>query len=283
MAPLRLNKIQPILALFAFLILWWMLPNSIKYFLKNSFEEFQAPLWIATDKLENFSKELFLNNLSKKQLIENIIQLKRKNAYYNQLVESHSIQKEEITRLENIFNLKTNDSFHYEIARVIKRDIGSWWQKILINKGTINGLKPGDAVIFKDGVVGRILETNYYTSLVDLISSQTFRVSASFKGDNRPLVYQGFGVNYLGQPHGSIMNAPQDIVTSTHAPLTLITTGLGGTFPAGIKLGYVPWLEPDNTGLFQAGEVQLEKSLLSIKEVVVLIPYNRLEEFQDDI
>ena len=118
---------------------------------------------------------------------------------------------------------------------------------------------------------------------MDLISSQTFRVSASFKGDNRPLVYQGFGVNYLGQPRGSIMNAPQDIVTSTHAPLTLITTGLGGTFPAGIKLGYVPWLEPDNTGLFQAGEVQLEKSLLSIKEVVVLIPYNRLEEFQDDI
>ncbi len=283
MAPLRLNKIKPILALFAFLILWWILPNSIKYFLKNSFEEFQAPLWIATDKLENFSKELFLNNLSKKQLIENVIQLKRQNAYYNQLVESHSIQKEEITRLENIFNLKTNHSFHYEIARVIKRDIGSWWQKILINKGTINGLKDGDAVIFKDGVVGRILETNYYTSLVDLISSQTFRVSASFKGDNRPLVYQGFGVNYLGQPHGSIMNAPQDIITSTQAPLTLITTGLGGTFPAGIKLGYVPWLEPDNTGLFQAGEVQLEKSLLSIKEVVVLVPYNRLEEFQNDI
>jgi cell shape-determining protein MreC len=71
-------------------------------------------------------------------------------------------------------------------------------------------------------------------------------------------------------------------MTDSAKPLQLVTTGLGGTFPEGIAIGLVPWLEPDNTGMFQAGEVQLDKRLLGIKEVAVLIPFNRIETIDYD-
>ena len=77
--------------------------------------------------------------------------------------------------------------------------MGSWWQTIRINKGS-NSIQKGDAVIFIGGVVGRVAKTNYYTSQVDLLSNHSFRISASFINDNRPLFYQGKGTDLWGQP-----------------------------------------------------------------------------------
>ena len=85
----------------------------------------------------------------------------------------------------------------------------------------------------------------------------------------------------MGTNSGTIKNAPQDLMTNSIEPIHLVTTGLRGKFPAGIKIGEVPWLEPDNTGLFQAGKVTIDQRLLGIKEVVILIPYNRIEELND--
>ena len=55
-------------------------------------------------------------------------------------------------------------------------------------------------------------------------------------------------------------------------PLKLVSTRLGGTFPPGLMIGRVNWLEPGSTGIFQAGTVALDPSLLSLREVAVLIP-----------
>ena len=213
---------------------------------------------------------------------DTISELKRQNAYYKQIKNINENYKAEINRLESILNLPSRDHFRYELAHVIQRNMGSWWQTIRINKGSKHGIQKGDAVIFIGGVVGRVAKTNYYTSQVDLLSNHSFRISASFINDNRPLFYQGKGTDLWGQPKGRIKNAPQDLTTDSARPLQLVTTGLGGTFPEGITIGRVPWLEPDNTGMFQAGEVQLDKRLLGIKEVAVLIPFNRIESIDHD-
>ncbi len=284
MARIRLERLTPIITLIAFLIIWWITPSFLKVFTKTTFEEFQAPIWIATRSIENLASATSAKTKSKKELINEIKELKRNNAYFKQIRSLNKTHQAEIIRLEGILNLPSRDSFRYELAHVIQRDIGSWWQNIRINKGSKHGLMEGDAVTFIGGVVGRVAKTNYYTSLVNLLSNQNFRISACFAQDERPLFYQGKGTNLWGQAQGYIKNAPQDLSTDSIKPLQLVTTGLGGTFPEGIKIGFVPWLEPDNTGMFQAGKVVLDKRLLGIKEVAVLIPYNRLkiEEYSDD-
>lgn len=282
MARIRLDRLTPIVTLFAFLIIWWLTPSFLKLFTQASFEEIQAPIWLATDRLEAIANNTVNKTKSKQELIDTISELKRQNAYYKQIKNINENYKAEINRLESILNLPSRDRFRYELAHVIQRNMGSWWQTIRINKGSKHGIQKGDAVIFIGGVVGRVAKTNYYTSQVDLLSNHSFRISASFINDNRPLFYQGKGTDLWGQPKGRIKNAPQDLTTDSARPLQLVTTGLGGTFPEGITIGRVPWLEPDNTGMFQAGEVQLDKRLLGIKEVAVLIPFNRIESIDND-
>lgn len=282
MGPFRLDRLTPVITLLVFLFLWLLTPNFLKLFVQTSFQEFQAPVWVISDTLDSMASDVLSKRHSKKELINVIAETKRQNAYYRQIKELNETYKDEIQRLESILGLPSRDLFRYEIAQVIQRDLGSWWQTIRINKGRKHGLGIGDAVIFVGGVVGRVSKTNYYTSEVDLLSSNNFRISAAFFGDRRPLVYQGAGTNFQAKPIGTIKNAPQDLRTDSTEPLKLLTTGLGGAFPPGIKVGFVPWLEADNTGLFQAGQVSLDKRLLGIKEVAVLVPYNRTKELQDD-
>ena len=282
MARIRLDRLTPIVTLFVFLIIWWLTPSFLKLFTQASFEEIQAPIWLATDRLEMIANNAVNKTKSKQEFIDTISELKRQNAYYKQIKNINENYKAEINRLESILNLPSRDHFRYELAHVIQRNMGSWWQTIRINKGSKHGIQKGDAVIFIGGVVGRVAKTNYYTSQVDLLSNHSFRISASFINDNRPLFYQGKGTDLWGQPKGRIKNAPQDLTTNSTRPLQLVTTGLGGTFPEGITIGRVPWLEPDNTGMFQAGEVQLDKRLLGIKEVAVLIPFNRIKSIDHD-
>ena len=125
------------------------------------------------------------------------------------------------------------------------------------------------------------VEVNAFTSRVELISSPNFRMAASFEGDIRPVVYQGVPQSGFGSPTGEVRDAPQDLVANTQNPLRLVSTRLGGTFPPGLMIGSVSWLEPGSTGIFQAGTVQLDKRLLGLQEVSVLIPLNPLNYDRD--
>jgi rod shape-determining protein MreC len=65
---------------------------------------------------------------------------------------------------------------------------------------------------------------------------------------------------------------PPDLVTYSSAPRRLVTSGLGGVFPAGLTIGYVSRLEASTDGLFQSGEVSLDPRLSELTEVTVLVP-----------
>ena len=101
------------------------------------------------------------------------------------------------------------------------------------------------------------------------------------RGDGRPVVYQGVRTEWLRQPTGEVRDAPQDLIANTQQPLRLVSTRLGGTFPPGLMIGSVSWLDPGSTGIFQAGTVQLDERLLSLNEVSVLIPLNPLNYDRD--
>jgi len=276
-AQLRLDKYKPLVALCVFLLGWWVVPTSIKSLLKVSFTEFQAPAWIATSYLDDLEGFWARRSHSKLELIEAGRELAREKAYYQHYGQRNETLENEVQRLEAILNLPSRRDFRYEVARVIRRDIGAWWQQIIIRKGKDFNIPTGAAVIFAGGVVGRVIEVNAFTSKVELVTSPNFRMAASFNSDDRPVVYQGVIQTGFGTPKGSVRDAPQDLIASSQAPLELVSTRLGGTFPPGLLIGRVTWLEPGTSGIFQAGEVILDERLLSLQEVAVLIPLNPLD------
>jgi len=278
-AKFRLDKFKSLVALGLFLVAWWMVPTLSKSFLpflRVSFTEFQAPAWIVTSYLDDLEEFWARRSHSKIELIEAGQTLARQKAFYQLLDQRNNTLETEVMRLETILNMPSRREFRYEVARVIRRDLSAWWQQIVIRKGDDYGITEGAAVIFAGGVVGRVIEVNAFTSRVELITSPNFRMAASFEGDDRPVVFQGVPQSGFGAPTGEVRDAPQDLVANTHEPLQLISTRLGGTFPPGLIIGKVGWLEPGSSGIFQAGDVQLDERLLSLHEVSVLIPLTPL-------
>ena len=281
MAKLRLDKYKPIVALGLFLVVWWMLPAVTKSFVRASFTEFQAPAWIASSYLDDLEGFWARRSHSKIELIQAGQQLARQKAFYQVLDQRNQALESEVTRLESILTLPSRREFRYEVARVIRRDLSAWWQQIMIRKGQDYGITVGAAVIFSGGVVGRVVEVNAFTSRIELVTSPMFRMAASFENDGRPVVYQGVAQSGFGSPTGEVSDAPQDLTANTQQPLRLVSTRLGGTFPPGLTIGHVSWLDPGSSGIFQAGTVQLDERLLSLNEVSVLIPLNPLNSDRD--
>ncbi|HBR92895.1 MAG TPA: rod shape-determining protein MreC [Opitutae bacterium] len=272
MANHRLDKIKPLVALGVFLVAWWVIPTAFKSFLRVSFSEFQAPAWVATSYLDDLEGFWARRSHSKVELIEAGREVARAKSLYQFNAQRNETLENEIQRLEAILKLPSRREFRYEVARVIRRDLNAWWQQIIIRKGQDYQIPVGAAVVFYGGVVGRVVEVNAFTSRVELISSPNFRMAANFEGDERPVVYQGVAQSGFGSPTGVVRDAPQDMVASTQMPLKLVSTRLGGTFPPGLLIGRVNWLQPGSTGIFQTGTVELHSSLLSLHEVAVLIP-----------
>jgi len=276
-AKLRLDKYKPVVALGVFLVAWWLVPIGVKAFLKASFSEFQAPAWVASSYLDDLEGFWARRMHSKRELELAGQEIARAKSYYQFNAQRAETLQAEIRRLEAILDLPSRREYRYEVARVIRRDLSAWWQYLVLRKGRDYDIPEGAAVVFSGGVVGRVVEVNAFTSRVELITSPDFRMAAQFEGDPRPVVYQGVPQSGFGDPVGRVSDAPQDLVANSNNPLKLVSTHLGGTFPPGLAIGEVVWLEPGSTGIFQAGAVALDADLLSLHEVAVLIPLNPIE------
>jgi len=266
------HQAKALLLVLLLLFAWWIAPLFAKRWSGVIFQEFQAPSWSALSYIRDLRTYWIAKGTPKADLIGAGVDISRLNAAYALRIQQSQSLEQEILRLETFFDLPSYPEFRYEVARVVKRDLSAWWQTIVIRKGINYGIRPGQAVVFAGGVVGRVESVNAYTATVELISSPRFRTAAHIEGDLRPIEFRG-GLNPgLGEASGLAMNIPADATASLRNPLKLTSSRLGGVFPDGLTIGRVYRLDPSPDGLFQSGRVRLDPRLKSLREVAVLIP-----------
>jgi rod shape-determining protein MreC len=251
---------------------WLLVPVAVKRFTRDAFFEVQAPLAAAQSYVQELQEFWAVRLHSKDELYQKGHDLAGVLAQYDFSLQQNESLRAEILRLENLLKLPPMPSYRMEPARVARRDFSGWWQRLTIRKGGNYGIPVGAPVVFSGGVVGRVVEVHAYTSVVDLASSPTFRVAASADGDNRPVSYQGGENEPFAAPRGTVEFVPLDIFADPQHVRRLVTSGLGGVFPAGLTIGDIVSLEPSNDGMFKSGEVKLDDRLSSLTEVTVLVP-----------
>ena len=79
-------------------------------------------------------------------------------------------------------NLILNESFDYIIAKVAIRNAFTFYDTIIINKGSNDDIKVGMAVVTSRGLIGRISKTNKNSSHVDLITKPSNNISIIVHG-----------------------------------------------------------------------------------------------------
>ncbi len=287
-APQDRPKFGPFLALGAFFLLFLALPSSWKLFTQSTFDEFQAPLWEITSRISDLSDYWGHQADSKKTLIsknrdlsrirtdwklqENLIQ-----KWENEIAKLNGLHSQ-LALLEHKIGLDSEKPYRPVLARVTHRNLSAWWQELSLRKGTNDKIQNGFGVLYSEGVAGRIHQTASNSCKVELVTNPNFRIVAHFRGDDRPVTFQGSGIMLGGSPMGVVCDVPHDIEASTGKTLLLETSSLGGTFPAGLPIGIVKSLQESGDGLFKTGKVFLSNNLNRVSEVTVLMPDLRISK-----
>ncbi|WP_413379397.1 rod shape-determining protein MreC [Alkalihalobacillus sp. 1P02AB] len=194
----------------------------------------------------------FFENVSDMKYIyeENKVLKARLEEYAKITVERNLLQNENDT-LRDMLELE--ESLHDYLLRpavVIHRYPDRWQEHIGLNRGTQHGVENNMAVIdSKGGLIGKVQSVSEFSSYIQLLTDndRTNRVSAQIQLDEPET---GFVEDY-DEERGLLIMRKLDIDAEIELDTMVATSGLGDVYPAGLEIGTVAFVEPDEYGLTQ--------------------------------
>lgn len=155
-------------------------------------------------------------------------------------------------------------------ASVVNRNIGYWYDSLIINKGTSSGVVVGSAVIGSDGLIGKVVNaSNLYSTIVLLTSPKLDqKISVRIKIDDNKYVY-GLLSGYNKDKNVFYIEGISENVDIKEGS-TVKTTGMSDIFPGGILIGYVKEIEKDNFDLTIVASVTPSSDFNDLNYITVL-------------
>lgn len=165
----------------------------------------------------------------------------------SQLVDYQNLKRQNELYQEALELNEANDNaFEYEEASVIGRDSADIYHSFTINKGIVNGVKVGDAVVYGKYIVG-IVEKSYTDySVVRTILDPDFNVSAYEIVSNE--ISYVTGTARLAKD-GYCKMANLTSTTKVSYGSIICTAGISGTVPKGLIIGTVKEISDETTDI----------------------------------
>ena len=193
---------------------------------------------------ENFIKNTFIevsdyttffNDYKKKRL--ELSKLKSK------FVSSEIIQNEnrELKELINDY-VSTSDKI---LAKIIVDHESPFLKSIIINKGSKDNIKIGTNIYDQSYLVGRVIEVNYKTSRVLLLSDLNSNVPVTIAPQNIQAIVTGSGDNY-----GQIKYIKDGLSKEFDEESIIYTSGTGAIFKSGIPIGTLEIIKENSSDEF---------------------------------
>lgn len=213
------------------------------------------------DFFASFSEVKQENDNLKKQVIE----------LQNQLVgfDSYKNQNEQLKQELNFKN--QHEQYNYVGADIIGQSGGSFYDGYVIDRGTDSGLQKNMIVIAGNELVGIVTEVYSNWAKVQTISSTNTAVAATVEQTSEVSgIVKGYQDSGSKEPLAKIYNLPMN--SAIKAGDTILTSGLGGVYPAGIRIGSVESVETDNVNVAKTAIVKPFVDFNTLTQVVIVVP-----------
>lgn len=171
---------------------------------------------------------------------------------------------EQNQRLKELLDTQRSLDLNVQLARVVGVDLGAYQQRLVLNLGARDGVKPGQPVIDAHGVMGQVVQTLPNTSVVMLVTDPSHAI---------PVVDERSGLRTVayGARDGSGLVLPSIPLAADVQPGDkLFTSGLGGRFPPGFPVGKVVAVLPGTSGMFRVAQVQPAADIDRSDDVLLL-------------
>jgi len=167
-------------------------------------------------------------------------------------------------RLRNLLHFQKSSSHHHVIAaEVIGRDPSHWSKTMIIDKGSQDGVKKGFPVVVHSGIVGQVVFITKYYSKVLLLIDHNSAVDAIVRRTRSHGVIKG---NSEDEFRFLYVLRKENVKTGD----IVISSGLDGVFPKGLRVGTVSEILKTNSGMFQIISVSPFVDYEKIEEVLVI-------------
>lgn len=182
-----------------------------------------------------------------------------------QLLQFAAVEQEN-NLLRNLMQAKARVPGRISAAEILAADLDPFRHLVIIDKGSSDGVYPGQTVLDANGIVGQVERADPFEAEVTLISdpSQAIQVEVNRTG-LRTLAVGGADLERLSVPY---LTNDSDIKLGD----LMVTSGLGGSYPAGYPVGTVVKFERHPTEPFATVTLRTAADLSHGNQVLLYWP-----------
>jgi rod shape-determining protein MreC len=167
-------------------------------------------------------------------------------------------------RLRRLLNSPVKTNTRKVVAELMAVDNNPYSHQVVINKGALNGVYEGQAVLDENGIVGQIMQVSSTNSRVLLIADVTHAIPVRVARNNVRLVVSGTG----SLDELDIQHVPHS--TDLQIGDMLLSSGLGKVFPEGYPVATVTTIVRDETRPFAQVKAKPIAQLDRLKYLLLL-------------
>jgi rod shape-determining protein MreC len=145
----------------------------------------------------------------------------------------------ESQRLRALRDSTADVTDRFVVGDVMDVDLDAFRERVLVDKGAQDGVFVGQAVLDAGGVFGQVARVGQLTSEVILVSDATHAIPVQVNRNGLRTIAVGTG--NMGRLKLPYLPTSADVVAGD----LLVTSGLGGGFPAGYPVGTVAEVKRD--------------------------------------
>ena len=238
-------------------------------FLRNSGESMSAPLQKATTAVLDWMEGIYGYIYQYDRVMEENNSLKAENARLREQARSFSELEAENARYRELLGFQEKHTdFDMESAKIVGWDASNYTSAFTISKGSDSGLELGDCVITEYGaLVGQIIELGTDWATVRTIIDVDMDVGAlvgvySYAG----MVTGEFSLMKQGKTRLTYLSSGAQIFEGDE----VLTSGKGGSFPAGLLIGVISDVMTESGGQATYGIIEPACDVGQLSQVFII-------------
>lgn len=226
--------------------------------------------WVAT-KVSNAITGVFGEVSGSSAYLEKIDELEKQvGELQSQLNDFENLKKQNALYKDALGLKEENPNYQFVEAITISRDAADIFGSYTINKGSLSGIKAGDAVLYGNYIVGIVSNAYPSHSVIKTILDPDFSVSANEIVSNEVSYVTG-DASLAANGKCKMANLPTD--SSVTYGSIIATAGISGSIPRGLIIGTVDEIEDELNSLSHYAVISPGVDVNNISNCLVLINY----------
>lgn len=188
----------------------------------------------------------------------------------NQLADYENLKAQNDLYKEALELKDENDDFQFTEASVIGRDSANPYCSFTINKGTVNGINDGHAVLYGKYLIGIVKKAYPTYSVISSVLDPDFSVSA-YDINTKELSYVTGDADLAKDSYCKFENLDSD--TGITYGSIIATAGISAAMPAGIVIGTVKEINNEEINISTYASIEPGVSIKDVDKCLVLTSY----------